>query len=75
MNCPTKRWRVCNAPRSRAEQEVETFVREWAQSVGDAPVHPLMKLAGIFNSDTPDLAERHDFYLAEEAMNTHADED
>ncbi len=36
--------------------------------------HPLMKLAGIFNSETPDLAARHDFYLAEEVMNTHDDE-
>ena len=55
-------------------QEVEVFVREWAQSVSEAPVHPLMKLAGITTSDTPDLADRHDYYLAEEMMNTHADE-
>ncbi len=36
--------------------------------------HPLMKLAGITESTVPDLADNHDFYLAEEIMNTHADE-
>ncbi len=36
--------------------------------------HPLMKLAGITESTVPDLAARHDFYLAEEMMNTHANE-
>ena len=55
-------------------QEVEAFVREWAQSVSETPVHPLMKLAGITTSDTPDLARNHDFYLVEEILNTHADE-
>ncbi len=28
--------------------------------------HPLMQLAGIFNSETPDLSARHDEYLAGE---------
>lgn len=55
-------------------QEVEAFVREWAHGVSEAPVHPLMKLAGITTSDTPDLARNHDFYLAQEMMNTHDDE-
>ncbi len=55
-------------------QAVETFVRDWAQEVSAAPVHPLMKLAGITNSNTPDLATNHDYYLVEEMMNTHADE-
>ncbi len=36
--------------------------------------HPLMQLAGITESTVPDLAERHDYYLAEEMMNTHDDE-
>jgi len=55
-------------------QEVAAFVREWAQSVSQTETHPLMALAGITTTDAPDLAARHDFYLAEEIMNTHADE-
>jgi len=35
---------------------------------------PFWKLAGAFDSATPDLAERHDFYLAQEMLNRHDDE-
>ena len=36
---------------------------------------PFWQVAGSIEGDSPvDLADRHDFYLAEEAMNTHADE-
>lgn len=33
--------------------------------------HPLLQLAGVFDSGTPDLAARHDEYLAAEVMNPH----
>lgn len=36
--------------------------------------HPLLQLAGVFDSGTPDLAARHDAYLAAEVMNSHDDE-
>lgn len=57
------------------EKSVGKNIMTFTLEESETPVHPLMKLAGIVNSDTPDLAERHDFYLAEEGMNTHADED
>ena len=55
---------------------VESVAREWVQnqSENEAVVASWMELAGIFESDTPDLAERHDHYLVEELMNNHADE-
>lgn len=57
-------------------ETVESIAREWVQtkSENEQAAGEWMKLAGIFSSGTPDLAERHDHYLVEEMMNNHADE-
>lgn len=60
------------AARARG-QEVETLVREWAQTIDRTPEPSLLSWAGIFDSQTPDLAHHHDRYLAEEMTNSHAD--
>jgi hypothetical protein len=41
----------------------------------DPTTDPLSRFVGMFHSGTPDLAERHDEYLAESYADTHEDKE
>lgn len=65
-----------------SEQDMQKALARWA-AVGDSAVrptqdelraHPLLRAVGIFSSGVPGWANQHDEIIAEEALDSHADE-
>ena len=75
----------------RQGRSPDELIRAWVASLVEQPQadwadepppteeelreHPILGLAGIFAIGEPGWADRHDEIIAEEALNTHADEE
>jgi preprotein translocase subunit Sss1 len=65
-----------------SEQSIQEALAHWA-TIGESTVrptqdelraHPLLRAVGIISSGAPGWADRHDDIIAEEALDSHADE-
>ena len=65
-----------------SEQSVQEALARWA-TIGESAVrptqdelraHPLLRAVGIISSGTSGLSDQHDEIIAEEALDSHADE-
>ena len=65
-----------------SDQKVREAQARWA-ALGESIVqptpdelrtHPLLRVSGVFNSDSPGLADLHDEIIAEEALDHHTND-
>ena len=65
-----------------SEQDIQEALARWA-ALGESAVrptqdelraHPLLRAVGILSSGAPGWADRHDDIIAEEALDSHANE-
>jgi hypothetical protein len=65
-----------------SEQDIQEALARWA-ALGESAVwptqdelraHPLLRAVGIISSGAPGWADRHDDIIAEEALDSHANE-
>jgi hypothetical protein len=75
------RW-ISGMAAAPSEQSIVEAQKRWAMlnsfvaqpTQDELRAHPLLRASGIFQSSDPDLAARHDDIIAEEALDSHADE-
>ncbi len=66
IELPEEVFRTLQTRAAQQGQSLETLAAECvANSVRPPASDPLLKWAGAFESDVPDAAERHDYYLGQ----------
>jgi hypothetical protein len=66
-------------PSDQKIREAQARWAVWGESIvqptpDELRAHPLLRVAGVFNSGSSALADLHDEIIAEEALNPHSDE-
>jgi hypothetical protein len=66
----------------KSQQNLNELPSRWAElsesivppTMEELRAHPLLRAMGVFHSGVTGLAERHDEIIAEDALDSHADE-